>query len=66
MRHTAEKYGSYGGVFEALLRSAAESLKEEIPGIQDGLELTSWNVYQVEEYPKLENIDAILMTGSRE
>ncbi|KAF8445470.1 class I glutamine amidotransferase-like protein [Terfezia claveryi] len=51
---TAEKYGSYGG-----------SLKNEIPGIENGMELTSWNVYQVEEYPNLEDIDAILMTGSR-
>lgn len=64
---TQEKYGSYGGVFRELLGRAAELLKDEIPGIdKNGLELTSWDVHQAEEYPELENIDAILMTGSRE
>ncbi|KAF8417042.1 GMP synthase [Tirmania nivea] len=61
---TAEKYGTYGGVFKALLEKSAESLKGEIPGIENGLEMTSWDVYQAEEYPRLEDIDAILMTGS--
>jgi len=64
MHLTAERYGSYGGVFRALLEKSSESLKDEIPGIENGLKLTSWNVYQVEEYPKLEDIDAILITGS--
>lgn len=62
--HAAKKYGSYGGVFRALLEKSAELLKDEIPGIENGLELTSWNVYQLEEYPKLEEIDAIHITGS--
>jgi len=61
---TTEKYGSYGGVFKALIEKSAESLKDEIPGIGDRLELTSWNVYQVGEYPELGDIDAILLTGS--
>ncbi|KAF8464160.1 class I glutamine amidotransferase-like protein [Kalaharituber pfeilii] len=65
--NTAEKYGNYGGVFAELLESSAELLRHEIPGLSAafGLEITSWDINKAEEYPNLEDIDAILLTGSR-
>ena len=64
----AAKYGTYAGVFKQLFAAAAESLKEEIPGIEQPgrLEITSWEVYKRDQYPNLDDIDAIVMTGSRE
>ena len=63
---TTAKYGTYGGVFTSLLRSAAASLSTEIPGLSDteGLDITTWDVDKAELYPDLEDVDAILMTGS--
>jgi hypothetical protein len=62
---TRAKYGGYGGVFTALLKAGAEALK--FPGLSStsGLETTSWDVVTAQKYPKLDDIDAILITGSR-
>ena len=64
---TAEKYGNYGGVFSELLKASAESLKDAVPGLSSisGLEISKWDVDKAQNYPALENIDAILITGSR-
>ncbi|MCJ1229540.1 hypothetical protein MMC12_006207 [Toensbergia leucococca] len=61
LAHTRAKYGSYGGVFISLLQAGAEASK--IPS-QD-LKISTWDVVNEEKYPELENIDAILITGSR-
>jgi hypothetical protein len=62
---TRSKYGGYGGVFTALLRAGADALSH--PGLSStaGLELTTWDVVTAQEYPSLDSIDAILMSGSR-
>lgn len=61
MAETRKKYGRYGGVFTALLHSAADAA--QIP--RDDLAITMWDVVNGEgEYPALDDIDAILMTGS--
>ena len=60
LAHTRAKYGSYGGVFISLLQAGAEASK--IPS-QD-LKISTWDVVNEEKYPELENIDAILITGS--
>jgi len=58
--HAAEKYGRYGGVFVDLFDAASEKL-----ALPDGsLEISLWNI-QEDMYPQLEDIDAILITGSR-
>lgn len=63
---TREKYGGYGGVFAALLEAGADALGQpDLISSKKGLELTKWNVVAEEHYPELDNIDAILMTGSR-
>lgn len=62
---TKAKYGGYGGVFEALLRAGADALGD--PNIIDsrsGLLISKWNVESGDKYPNIEDIDAILITGS--
>lgn len=60
------KYGGYGGVFTALLRASAKALGQpDKLDPETGLEISKWDVVNGEEYPNLEDIDAILMTGSR-
>ena len=60
LAHTKAKYGGYGGVFSALLHAGASSLR--LPA--DSLSISKWDVVEKREYPNLEDIDAILMTGS--
>lgn len=62
---TRDRYGGYTGVFTALLNAAANSLKppqklDEIVTIK-GYDV----VNDLHSYPALEDIDAILITGSR-
>jgi len=60
---TKEKYGGYGGVFEYLLRSGAKAL-DQIDAEKD----LQFSMHQIEidpdNYPNLDDIDAILVTGS--
>ena len=57
---TRERYGGYGGVFEALFESGAKYIG--FP--KEDLIMTSYDVVEKMEYPELEDIDAILITGS--
>jgi hypothetical protein len=59
------KYGGYGGVFKALLSKAADALQQpDVISSEKGLELSNFDVVNKQEYPDLENIDAVLLTGS--
>ena len=58
---TREKYGGYGGVFEALLNAGAQHIGYP----QENLQISKYDVVEKMEYPQIENIDAILMSGSR-
>lgn len=60
LTRTREVYGGYGGVFTALLQTAAKSLGMPV----EELDLTKWDVVEKRVYPKVEDIDAILITGS--
>ncbi|KAI9821802.1 MAG: hypothetical protein M1827_002383 [Pycnora praestabilis] len=63
---TRAKYGGYGGVFQALLSAGADALGH--PGLSSSnkdLAITNWNVENNDTYPVLHDIDAILITGSR-
>src|ERR1700743_731990 len=61
-----EKYGTYGDVFKLLLQSGADALgTPEVLSSKKGLEISKWDVVTKQEYPSLEDVDAILMTGSR-
>lgn len=63
---TREKYGGYGGVFTALLKAGADSLDQpDVISSKHGLDLSSYDVVEKQEYPDLDSIDAVLITGSR-
>jgi GMP synthase-like glutamine amidotransferase len=64
---TKAKYGGYGGVFKALLETAADALDQpDLISSKKGLELTTFDVVTKQEYPELDSIDAVLLTGSSE
>lgn len=62
---TNSKYGGYGGVFNALLSAAADALETPNLSSKDSLDLTTWNVLEAQTYPSLDDIDAILISGSK-
>ncbi|KAL6796665.1 class I glutamine amidotransferase-like protein [Trichoderma afarasin] len=62
---TNAKYGGYRGVFTALLTAAAESM---VPPRQlsDVATITAHNIVEdMQSYPPLDDVDAVLITGSR-
>ncbi|RMZ89700.1 hypothetical protein DV736_g3094, partial [Chaetothyriales sp. CBS 134916] len=62
--HTQAKFGGYGGVFQALLRSGAKLL--ERPDPEHGFDFSNHQIEtDPESYPSLSDLDAILLTGSR-
>ena len=64
LEQTKAKYGGYGGVFKALLETAADALGRS--GFsKESLELSTFDVVIKQQYPDLEKVDAVLMTGSR-
>ena len=59
------KYHGYAGVFRSLLHKSAVALNEPNELNPDtGLEISSFDVVNGTEYPKLEDVDAVLLTGS--
>jgi hypothetical protein len=62
---TRAKYGGYGGVFKALLTVGADALNDPNLSSEHGLSLTNWDVVEAQEYPPLDEVDAVLITGSR-
>ncbi|TKA83155.1 hypothetical protein B0A55_00729 [Friedmanniomyces simplex] len=62
---TKAKYGGYGNVFKALLDAGADHLAQQDGVSRPALELKYYNVVNAQLYPKLEDIDAVLLTGSR-
>lgn len=58
---TREKYGGYGGVFTALMYAGADAM--DTP--HSDLEISSWDIVNhMDKYPSLDDVDAILITGS--
>lgn len=59
------KYHGYAGVFTSLLRKSARALNEpDKLDPESGLEISRFDIVNGTEYPKLEDVDAILLTGS--
>jgi hypothetical protein len=56
-----DRYGRYGRIFTTLLETAAEAV-----GLspKDDLKLSAFDVVTAQEYPNLEDIDAVLISGS--
>ncbi|KAI9928363.1 hypothetical protein ASPWEDRAFT_38807 [Aspergillus wentii DTO 134E9] len=60
------KYGGYRGVFATLLKESATALGQpEKLNPESGLDITGWDVVDKQEYPDLEDVDALLLTGSK-
>lgn len=60
------KYGGYGEIFTKLLEGAAKELTET-KGKDVKVKCSVWDVVEKQEYPEdLEDVDAVLMTGSSE
>ncbi len=59
------KYGRYGEIFKTLLRAGADALSYPGLSASSGLELSAWDVVTAQKYPSLDDIDAILITGSK-
>lgn len=60
-----ERYGGYSGVFTKLLTASAKTLNQsEQLDPETGLIISKWDIVNEDKYPKLEDIDAVLLTGS--
>jgi len=55
-----EKYGDYGPIFNRLLTSACDLL--ELP--ESSLQLSYYDCVDKMEYPNLNDVDGVLLTGS--
>lgn len=61
---TRAQFGGYGGVFKQMLDRAADGLQHDGLSSTSGLDLSVYSVHVEDKYPELDNIDAILITGS--
>ncbi|PWY84845.1 class I glutamine amidotransferase [Aspergillus heteromorphus CBS 117.55] len=60
------KYKGYHGVFSLLLRESAAALGQpEKLDPETGMDISGWDVVTAQEYPKLEDVDALVLTGSK-
>ncbi|KAG9246570.1 class I glutamine amidotransferase-like protein [Calycina marina] len=59
------KYGTYGDIFTTLLKAGADTLSYTGLSSTSGLELSAFDVVFAQEYPSLENIDGVLISGSK-
>ena len=61
---TKEKYGGYGNLFKELLNAGADKVAEKDGVGRPELEVSKYDVVKTESYPQLEDVDAVLLTGS--
>ncbi|EGP84723.1 uncharacterized protein MYCGRDRAFT_75463 [Zymoseptoria tritici IPO323] len=59
---TKEKYGGYGNLFKELLENGAKEVNAQHP---PELDIRKYDVVNHEVYPELDDVDAILLTGSK-
>ncbi|RAL14077.1 type 1 glutamine amidotransferase [Aspergillus homomorphus CBS 101889] len=57
-----QKYGGYRGVFAQLLHESAAALSQPDPV---ELDISGWDVVTAQEYPNLDEVDAIVLSGSK-
>jgi hypothetical protein len=66
LEKTKAKFGGYGGVFKQLFERGADKLGHPGLSSKEGMELKMFKVENNPElYPRIEDIDAIIITGSR-
>jgi len=64
--NTKEKYGGYGNLFKELLHNGAQEVREKDAVQVPELDVRKYDVVNDELYPSLEDVDAVLLSGSRE
>lgn len=65
LRKTHSQYNGYREIFQELLHSSLKILNHpDQLTPENALDISGWDVYRIQEYPKLEDIDAVLLTGS--
>jgi hypothetical protein len=60
-----ERYGSITSLYKTFLEAAASKLEESEIIERPDLYVSSYDVVDKQDYPDLEKIDAIFLTGSR-
>jgi len=63
---TKEKYGGYGNLFKELLHNGVNEVREKDDIEVPELDVRKYDVVNDELYPRLEDVDAVLLSGSRE
>jgi hypothetical protein len=64
--NTREKYGGYGNLFKELLLKGVDEVRGKDGVKLPELDVRKYNVVDEELYPKLEDVDVVLLSGSRE
>ncbi|KAJ6005764.1 hypothetical protein N7451_003708 [Penicillium sp. IBT 35674x] len=66
LRNTHSQYNGYREIFQELLHGSLEIMgQSDQLKLKNGLEVSGWDIYRSKEYPNLEDIDAVLLTGSK-
>lgn len=63
---TKEKYGGYGNLFKELLHNGVSEVREKDGVEVPELDVRKYDVVNEELYPELGDVDAVLLSGSRE
>lgn len=59
------KYEGYGGVFKELFRESAKRLGQpEKLDPETGFVISRWDIVDGDKYPNLDEVDALVLTGS--
>jgi hypothetical protein len=64
--NTREKYGGYGNLFKELLLKGVDEVRDRDEKDFPELDVRKYNVVDEELYPELEDVDVVLLSGSRE
>ncbi|KAH7043224.1 class I glutamine amidotransferase-like protein [Macrophomina phaseolina] len=67
MPDVVQEFGTYGNIFENLLKAGADALGQpDVITAEAGLQVTKWDVVNNEDsYPALDDVDAVLLSGSK-
>jgi hypothetical protein len=63
---TKEKYGGYGNLFKELLHNGAQEVRDKDKVDVPELDVRKYDVVNEENYPEIGDVDAVLLSGSRE
>lgn len=60
-----KEYGSIGNLYKKCLEAGASKLEESGLYERPNIDISSYDVVNKQEYPDVEKIDALFLTGSR-